>query len=315
MVKRCEACQFHAKQIHQPAQELQTIPLTWRFAVWGLDILGPFPRAQGGYRYLYVAIDKFTKWMEVEPVCTIPAKSAVKFIRGLVCRFGVPNCIITDNGSQFTSGLFREYYASAGIKICFASVAYPRSNGQAERANAEVLKGLKTRSFNAKLEACGKKWLDNLQSIPWSIQTTATKPTGETPFFLVYGAEAVLPTDVKFGSPRVLAFNEIRQEDLTKDRLLQLEEARCKAALCAARYQQGLCRYHSRHVRARTLEVGDLVLRRILSCEGLHKLSPMWEGTFKVTHIARPGSVRLETAEGMSVGNPWNIAHLRKFYP
>jgi transposase InsO family protein len=104
MVKRCEACQFHAKQIHQPAQELQTIPLTWPFAVWGLDILGPFPRAQGGY--LYIVVDKFTKCVEVEPVCTIPARSAVKFIRGLVYHFNVPNRIITDNGSQFTSGLF-----------------------------------------------------------------------------------------------------------------------------------------------------------------------------------------------------------------
>jgi transposase InsO family protein len=189
----------------------------------------------------------------VEPVCTIPARSAVKFIRGLVCRFGVPNRIITDNGSQFTSRLFREYYASASIKICFASVAYPWSNGQAKRANAENLKGLKTKSFNAKLKACGKKWLDNLQSILWSIRTTTTKPTRETPFFLVYGAEAVLPTDVKFGSPRVLAFDEVRQEDLIKDRLLLLEEARCQATLHAARYQQGLRCYHSRHVQARTL--------------------------------------------------------------
>jgi hypothetical protein len=65
----------------------------------------------------------------------------------------------------------------------------------------------------------------------------------------------------------------------------------------------------------RTLEVTDLVFRRILSREGLHNLSPMWEGPFKVTHIARPGSARLETAEGVPVGNPWNIAHLRKFYP
>jgi hypothetical protein len=171
------------------------------------------------------------------------------------------------------------------------------------------------RSINAKLEACSKKWLDNLQSILWSIRTTATKPTGETPFFLVYGAEAVLPTDVKFGSPRVLAFNEIRQEELIKDRLLQLEEAQCQAALHATRYQQGLRRYHSRHVRARTLEVGDLVLRRILSRKGLYKLFPMWEGPFKVTHIARPGSTRLETVEGVPMGNTWNIAHLQKFYP
>jgi hypothetical protein len=92
---------------------------------------------------------------------------------------------------------------------------------------------------------------------------------------LVYGVEAVLPTDVKFGSPRVRTFNEVHQEDLIKDRLLQLEEARCQAALRAARYQQGLRRYHSRHARARTLEVGDLVLRRILSREGMYKMSPM----------------------------------------
>jgi transposase InsO family protein len=116
--------------------------------------------------------------VEVELVCTIAARSAVKFIHGLVCRFGVPNHIITDNGSQFTSGLFREYCALAGIKIYFASITYPRSNGQAKRANAEVLKGLKTRSFNAKLKACSKKWLDNLQSILWPICNTATKPTG-----------------------------------------------------------------------------------------------------------------------------------------
>jgi transposase InsO family protein len=155
MIKRCEACQLHAKQIHQPEQELQTIPLTWPFAFWGLDILGLFPQAQGSYRYLYVAIDKFTKWAEVEPVRMIPARSAVKFICGLVCHFGVPNRIITDNDSQFTSGLFRENCASVGIKICFASVAHPRSNRKAERPNAKVLKGLKTRNFNSKLEACG----------------------------------------------------------------------------------------------------------------------------------------------------------------
>jgi hypothetical protein len=113
----------------------------------------------------------------------------------------------------------------------------------------------------------------------------------------------------------VLAFNELRQEDLLKDHLLLLEEARYQVALRAARYQQGLHHYHSRHVRARTLEVGDLVLRRILSREGLHKLSPMWEGPFKVTHISMPEMARLETAKGIPVGNPWNIAHLRKFYP
>jgi transposase InsO family protein len=230
----------------------------------GVGHPGSFPRAQGGYRYLYVTIDKFTKWVEVEPVCTIPARSAVKFFHRLVCCFGVPNRIITDNGNQFTSGLLRGYCVSVSIKICFASVAHPRSNGQAERTNTEVLKGLKMRRFDAKLEACGKKWLDNLQSILCSIRTTATKPTGETPFFLVYGAEVVLPTDVKFGSPRVLAFDELRQEDLIRDRLLQLEVARCQAALRAARYKQGLRRYHSCHIRARTLDDEGMTPRSLI---------------------------------------------------
>ena len=156
LVKSCKACQFHAKQIHQPAQGLQTIPLSWPFTVWGLDILGPFPRVPGGYRYLYVAIDMFTKWAEVEAIRTILAGSAVKFIKGLVSRFGVPNRIITDNGSQFTSNLFKTYCAILGTRICYALVVHPRSNGQAERANVEVLRGLKTRTFKKKLEACGR---------------------------------------------------------------------------------------------------------------------------------------------------------------
>ena len=157
-----EACEFHAKQIHQPTQGLQTIPLLWPFAVWGLVILGSFARASGGYRYLYVAIDKFTKWAEVEAIRTIPAGSAVKFIKGLVSRFRVPNRIIIDNGSQFTSNLLKTYCANLGTQICYTSVAHPRSNGQAERINAEVLKGLKTKTFKKKLEAYGRGWYDEL---------------------------------------------------------------------------------------------------------------------------------------------------------
>ena len=97
--------------------------------------------------------------------------------------------------------------------------------------------------------------------------------------------------------------------------LLLLEEGCRQAALRAARYQQALRRYHSHNIRPRTLEVGDLILRRILSREGLHKLSPMWEGPFRVTHISRPGVAWLEMEEGVPVQNTWNIQHLRKFYP
>ena len=92
--------------------------------------MGKLPRAIGGYRYLLIAIDKFTKWVEVEPVRAPTAQAAVKFIRGIVSQFGVPNRIITDLGSQFTSRMFKEYCSGLGTRICYASVAHPRANGQ-----------------------------------------------------------------------------------------------------------------------------------------------------------------------------------------
>nr|AAX95402.1 Putative polyprotein-related [Oryza sativa Japonica Group] len=94
-----------------------------------------------------------------------------------------------------------------------------------------------------------------------------------------------------------------------------LEERRRRAALRAARYQQSLRRYHQRHVRARSLCVDDLVLRRVQTRAGLSKLSPMWEGPYRVIGVPRPGSVRLATGDGTELPNPWNIEHLRRFYP
>ena len=149
----------------------------------------------------------------------------------------------------------------------------------------------------------------------WSVRTTATKPTGQTPFFLVYGAEAVLPHEVRHRSAQVLAFDEARQDATRGMDLVLGEERRCEAALRVAWYQQALRRYHCRSVRSRTLEVGDLVLRRVLSREGLHKLSPMWEGPFKVVHVSRPSAARLATQERMPIQTAWNILHVRKFYP
>ena len=149
----------------------------------------------------------------------------------------------------------------------------------------------------------------------WSVRTTATKPTGETPFNLVYGVEAVLPVELKHKSPRVLAFDESLQEGTTQDDNLLLEDARCHAVIRMARYQQSLRCYHTRHVRARTLVVGYMVLRRKKSREGLHKLSPMWEGPFLVKYISRPGVASLETLNGDQVPDTWNIQQIRKFYP
>jgi transposase InsO family protein len=108
-----------------------------------------------GYKYRLIAIDKFTKWVEIKLVRALTAQAAIKVIQGIVCHFSVPNLIITDLGSQFTSKEFEEYCDRLGIRLCYAFVAHPRSNGQVERANVEVLQGLQTTTFDM-LEGCGK---------------------------------------------------------------------------------------------------------------------------------------------------------------
>ena len=104
----------------------------------------------GGHEYLFVAIDKFTKWVEVMPIPRQTAQAAIKIIEGIVYWFKVPNRIITDNDTQFTSKAFLNFCEEMGIKVCFTLVSYPRSNGQVERENAEVLKGLKTKALDRK---------------------------------------------------------------------------------------------------------------------------------------------------------------------
>ncbi|XP_066161989.1 uncharacterized protein [Oryza sativa Japonica Group] len=196
----------------------------------------------------------------------------------------------------------------------WTSPAHPKSNGQVERANAEILKGLKTKTYNI-LKKHEDSWLEELPAVLWANRTTPSRATGETPFFLVYGAEAVLPLELSLRSPRVALYDEANQDDLRRDDLDYLEERRRRAALRTARYQQALRRYHQRHIRARSLQVGDLVLRRVQSRLGLSKLSPMWEGPYKVIGVPRLGSVRLTTGDGTELPNPWNVKHLRRFYP
>jgi hypothetical protein len=99
IVRSCRWCQFYAKQMHLPAQALQTIPITWPFVVWGLDLVGPLQKAPGGFMHLLVAIDKFSKWIEVPPLNSIRSEQAVTFFTNIIYRFGVPNSIITDNGT------------------------------------------------------------------------------------------------------------------------------------------------------------------------------------------------------------------------
>src|SRR5437764_13866435 len=122
----------------------------------------------------------------------------------------------------------------------------------------------------------------------WALRTSPSRATSESPFFLTYGSEAVLPTELEFGSPRVRNFNEKLSEESRLADLDQLEEARDVAAIQSAIYLQGLRRYHDRNVRGRAFSIIDLVLRKVQ--KRTHKLSAIWEGSYIISEITCPGA-------------------------
>jgi hypothetical protein len=162
IVRKCEACQCFASRPHALAAELQPIPLSWPFAQWGLDMVGKLHKSwPGGHIYMLVAVDKFTKWVEEAPVTTQDCTAAINFIKSIVFCFEVPHSIITDNETNFTSKEFKNYCESLGIKLKFASVAHPKSNGQVEKANGLICNGIKKRLL-APLEKAKHAWVDEL---------------------------------------------------------------------------------------------------------------------------------------------------------
>jgi transposase InsO family protein len=174
VVRTCVGCQFYARKTNLLAHTLQSIPVTWPFAMWALDIVGPFRKAPGGYTHLLVAVDKFSKWIEARPITNLMAEQAVSFCTDIIHRFGVPNSIITDNGSQFTGRKFLEFCDKYHIRVDWAAVAHPQTNGQVEHANGMIVKGLKPRIFN-RLNKSGLKWLQELPSVIWSLRTTPSR--------------------------------------------------------------------------------------------------------------------------------------------
>jgi hypothetical protein len=170
--------------------------------MWGLDAIGPFRTTPGGYKHILVAIDKFTKWIEVRPVAKVMSEEAVKFIGDVKHRFDVTNRIITDLGKAFTGSVFWDFCQDNLIDVYYSSVAHPRCNGQVKRANGMVLQALKDRIYDDASNYV-TRWLVELPHVIWGLRTQVSSTTGFLSFFLVYGSEAVLPTDVAFGAPRI----------------------------------------------------------------------------------------------------------------
>ena len=142
LVRKCKACQEHAKISHLPSEPLTTVTSPWPFQQWGVDILGPLPIEKGQCKFIIVAVDYFTKWAEAEPLVTISEQK------------------------------FRDLCAELRIKNYYLSSAHPQFNGQAEVTIRTLKAALKT-----KLEYLKGKWVEYLPKVLWAYRTTRKSAT------------------------------------------------------------------------------------------------------------------------------------------
>jgi transposase InsO family protein len=307
-VGRCQKCQEYAKTHHLPAEPITHISAPWPFVRWGIDIVGPLPTAIRQKKFLIVAVDYFTKWIEAEPTASITGKAVQKFLEiSIISRFGIPRDLVSDNGKQFDSPEVREYCEMLHIRHHFTSVYHPQANGQVENANRTVLDGLKKR-----LEGAAGNWVDVLPSVLWAYRTTHRTATGETPFSLTYGTEAVVPVEIGEPSLRVEQYDDKTNDARLRTNLDLLDETREIAYIRAEAYRRRVEQYYNGRVRARSFKRGDMVLRKT-QIPG-HKLGPNWEGPYSVEEVIGHGAYKLKDANGKLLPRAWNVSNLRKFY-
>jgi hypothetical protein len=194
LVSTCEACQNISRKSKDPAQPVQLITSSWPLQWWGIDIIGKLTAAQGNYTFAIMADEYFTKWVEAKPLTNVNSATIKKiFWQNIICRYGVPRHITIDNIKYFDSAIFKNFCQQIGMKVTFASVYHPQSNGAVERANTLIFEAIKRILEGKKKD----KWAEVMPKAVWSHNSTVCRATNFTPFWLMYEAEAVLPEKIK----------------------------------------------------------------------------------------------------------------------
>ena len=198
-----------------------------------------------------MATDYFTKWVEAEPLSSITELDTKNFVwKNIITRFGIPRSLISDNGTQFDSNLFKSFCQEYGIRNIYSTPAYPQSNGQAEISNKVLLDGIKKRLDRAK-----GRWAEELPSVLWAYRTTPRRSTSATPFSLAYGMEAVIPLEVGLPTLRSELCDQGLNDQNVARELDLAEERREAAAIRLAAYQQQLARGYNQKVKERRFTV------------------------------------------------------------
>ncbi|RDX69754.1 hypothetical protein CR513_51085, partial [Mucuna pruriens] len=300
-VKKCDKCHKFVEGHKAPPERLHPITSPWPFFKWGMDILEPFPPTLG--QIISQSVSRWSRSRQSRP------KELNDSFGKNHLQFGIPIEIVSDNGTQFTSKGTVKFCKELKIKQLFTSVEHPQSNGQAEVANKVILRELRKR-----LEEAKGQWAKELPQVLWTYHTTPHSTTNETPFRLTFGTEAMIPVEIGEPSPRIALFEPSRNEEELKTNLDLLHEAREIAHVKEYAMKTRAARKYNRKVFPRNIKTGDLVLKRITLGTDRNKLTPYWEGPFRIIEEVGQGAYRLESLEKKKLPQTWNATSLHMYY-
>ncbi|GJV82816.1 reverse transcriptase domain-containing protein [Tanacetum coccineum] len=260
LIRACQDCQVHKPVPRNPQQKLTPITSPWPFYKWGIDIARPFPEGPRKVKFLIVAIDYFTKWIEAKP----------------------------DNP-------FKDWCEKLCIRQHFASVKHPQTNVLVERANRSLGEGIK-----ARLNARSGNWMEELSHVLWAHRTMIKSSNGDTSFSLKYGMKAVIPMEISMPTLRTAEVDLVQNNEALEINLDLLEERREQAAIREAKSKAKMEKYYNSRVRSTSFKLGDLVYRNndASRAEDTWKLGSKWEGPYEVTKALGKGAYNLRDRDG-----------------
>ncbi|KAI3730652.1 hypothetical protein L1987_61824 [Smallanthus sonchifolius] len=310
-VKTCDACQRTgniSSKNEMPQNPIQVLEI---FDVWGIDFMGPFPSSSGN-RYILVAIDYVSKWVEAQALPTNDARAVVRFLKKLFTRFGIPKAIISDRGTHFCNAVMEKALERYGVTHRLSTAYHPQTNGQVENANRGVKIILEKTVGKSR-----KDWSDKLDDALWAFRTAYKTPLGTTPFMIVYGKACHLPVELEHRALWALKTVNLDLTQAARRRFFQIHELE---ALRDAAYERSwnikekTKALHDRKLKGlKELKAGDKVLlynSRFKLFPG--KLKSKWTGPYVVKEVFPHGAVELYDEAS---GGSWKVnGHRLKHY-
>jgi ribonuclease HI len=315
-IRACIKCQKFSGKQQLKSLPLKPVVVSAPFQQWGLDFIGEIhPPSSGQHRWILTATDYFTKWIEAVPTRSASHKVIISFLEDIITRFGCPSRIVTDNAASFKSEPLIKFCEQFQISLIHSTPYYPQGNGLAESSNKSLIKIIKRL-----LEDNKRAWDSKLKFALWADRVTTKKSLGTSPFQLVYGAEAVFPTQLALPVAKFFQDYEGEPDHMIRriHQIVEAQQIREQVRDAAYSHQQKIKQAFDRKVRKKEFEIGDLVFKwdAPRQDKGKHnKFDALWIGPFKISEVLSNNTYGLQDLEGEEVFNsPVNGHFLKKCF-